>query len=175
MIKTLCFLQSLDVTRFCNENGYNDLFKSIVFGNAVILVVVCFWQKHLFVPKLAGMLDSSCTFQVQPLCGQGWWVPYSFDLYPKFPQCLPLNRNVFIFVHPCRPSEPNHSPLSDSLVKYKVNGDVFLHGARHGAPLHWKGAARKHPSGTSLVHRWGRGVFESSNSSYLTSAGPVVL
>ena len=27
----------------------------------------------------------------------------------------PLNRNVSIFVHSCRPSEPNHSLLSDSL------------------------------------------------------------
>ena len=38
-----------------------------------------------------------------------------FDLYPKFPQCSPLNRNVSIFIHPCRLSEPNHSLPSDSL------------------------------------------------------------
>lgn len=27
-----------------------------------------------------------------------WWIPYDFDLYPKLPQCFPVNRRVFVFV-----------------------------------------------------------------------------
>ena len=38
-----------------------------------------------------------------------------FDWFPKSPRCLALNRKVSIFVHPCWPFEPNHSPLSNSL------------------------------------------------------------
>ena len=66
-----------------------------------------------------------CPFQVQPLCGQGWRVPKNSDLYPKSPQCFTLNRNVCIFVHPCRPFERNHSALTNSL-KWGQNSTIIL-------------------------------------------------
>ena len=44
-----------------------------------------------------------------------WCVPLNIDLYPNSPQCFPLNRSVSIFFYPCRPFEPNHVPLSNSL------------------------------------------------------------
>ena len=62
----------------------------------------------------SNFVDPMWPSQVQQLRGQGWWVPWNFDLYPKSPQCFPLNRNVSILVHPCRPFEPNHSALSIS-------------------------------------------------------------
>ena len=38
----------------------------------------------------------------------------------------PLNRNMSIFVHPCRPLEPNHSPLSNSLRSCNVGAYTFV-------------------------------------------------
>ena len=61
----------------------------------------------VFVDFLAPM----CPCQVQPLCGQGWWVPSSFDLYPNSPQCFPLNGNVSILsirVDPLTPITPSY-------------------------------------------------------------------
>ena len=99
--------------------------ESIDMANAVILVFVFVSKDHLSSQNLLGcffvcyylfvFFDPTCPFQVQPLCGQGWWVPQNFDLYRKPFQCFPLIRNVFIFVHPCRPFEPNHSVLTNSL------------------------------------------------------------
>ena len=86
-----------------------------------------FLKKRLSVPKLDEMLIS-LFFQLfsafcrshAPLPGPTtMWTRFvgtiNFDLYPKSRQCFPLNRNVSIFVHPCRPSEPNHSLLLDNL------------------------------------------------------------
>ena len=47
------------------------------------------------------------------------------------PNASPMNRNVSIFVHPCRSSEPNHSLLSDSLSDmYVLSASVNLVVAR---------------------------------------------
>ena len=40
------------------------------------------WEVHF---SIYCFFDPTCPFQVQPLCGQGWWVPYSYWFVPKMP------------------------------------------------------------------------------------------
>ena len=85
-----------------------------------------FSEKQCFVLKLAGMLDFrfindflKCSIPRAPSSSNHMWTrivgTMKFDLYPKFPQCFPLSRNVSIFVHPCRPFEPDHFLLLNTL------------------------------------------------------------
>ena len=98
-------------------------------------------KKNMLSPNLLGhwfsriccFLDPTCPFQVQWLCGTGWWVPWNFDWYPKYIPVLPLFLNVFIFANPCLRFEAYHQDpekwfgpfLIFLQYKYQPNKNMF--------------------------------------------------
>ena len=81
------------------------------------------------------LLDLRCTFQVQWLCGQGVWVPYFVDWYPKCDQCFPLLRHMFIFANMWSPINLNGWRLMPPTLYWLSPSNIVLNGRLHGTIL----------------------------------------